>query len=299
MLQQIPDRIKGIFFVLISAFMYASLPILAKITFASGLEPVQSLLLRYLFAVGMLMPYLFIIRHEHLSLDSPLVLLQGLFLVSGSLLYFAGLKYLSAGLLTIIFFTYPILVTILDIIILKNRPDAKLILGVILAVTGVTLIFSQTGSHQVISLKGISLGMLSSLCYAVYSLIGQRTTSGNSTLSLTLVFCLLGGFSLLLLTAGHWQFMLHLTGFQLLMILAMALFNTILSVSFFLKGVAKIGASWASLVSIAEPVITLIMAFLILGETMLPRELTGAAMVVVSLLLAIAPRKRQGGIPAK
>ncbi|HWP95704.1 MAG TPA: DMT family transporter [Syntrophomonadaceae bacterium] len=296
MLQRIPDQIKGIIYVLASALMYASLPILAKISYSSGLQPIQTLVLRYLFASLVLLPCLILFKKSELLIPTPLILIQGFLLVVGSLLYFLALRYLPAGLLSVLFFTYPIWVAVLDILIYKNKPNRTLLYSTILAVSGIVLIFGWPGSYGSFPIHGIILAFFSSFCYALFCLAGQKNVSQRSPLSLTFLFSLTGVLVLTLLMGKDVSSIIHLTVKQGLIVFGMALFNTILAVTLFLKGVRKIGAAWASLISIAEPVMTLIMAFFILGETLLHRELLGSSLVVLSLLLAITPRNNQSNL---
>jgi drug/metabolite transporter (DMT)-like permease len=85
-------------------------------------------------------------------------------------------------------------------------------------------------------------------------------------------------------------FIKHLTGQQILITITMAIMNTLMAVLFFLKGLQKIGASRATLISTAEPVFCLLMAFFILGETLTPLELLGSSLVFTSMLLAVYSR---------
>lgn len=57
-----------------------------------------------------------------------------------------------------------------------------------------------------------------------------------------------------------------------------------------MKGLQQIGATRATLISTAEPVFCLILAYLILGETLTLKEIIGSGMVLASMFLAIRPK---------
>ncbi|NMC27229.1 MAG: DMT family transporter, partial [Syntrophomonadaceae bacterium] len=82
----------------------------------------------------------------------------------------------------------------------------------------------------------------------------------------------------------------HITTAQFGIALAMAVLNTLLAVLFFLKGLKRIGASRATLLSTAEPVFCLLMAYIVLGESLSLRQMTGSAMVLASMLLTVYAR---------
>lgn len=72
----------------------------------------------------------------------------------------------------------------------------------------------------------------------------------------------------------------------------MACLNTLMAVLFFLKGVKHIGATRATLISTAEPAFCIILAYIILGETLTATEFIGTGLVFVSMFLAVRPNKR-------
>ncbi len=71
---------------------------------------------------------------------------------------------------------------------------------------------------------------------------------------------------------------------------AIALFSTGMAIAFFLVGVKVIGASQASILSTLEPVLTLTIGVLLLGEHVSGTQLFGGAMVLIAVsLLAKRP----------
>lgn len=283
-------NIKGSAYILFSAFMYAALPILVKIAYAAGLGPNSTLLLRYFFSFILLAGLIKLFRHGRLLSLSPMVVAQGIFLTSSGLFYFFALQTLSAGLTTVIFFTHPVIVAILTILIFKEKFVPRLFIGLALALAGIALISGLLGGAHDLSARGIVWALLACLCYAFYGLIGQKTLTVNDPLSITATLSLLAVIIVIPVYHSDLGFIRHLTGQQILITLAMAVVNTLLAVLFFLKGVQKIGASRATLISTAEPVFCLLMAFFILKETLTPIELIGSGLVFTSMLLAVYSR---------
>jgi len=281
---------KGSAYILFSALMYATLPILVKIAYAAGLGPDSTLLLRYLFSFILLGGLVKFCIHGRLLSLSPMVVAQGIFLTSSGLFYFFALETLSAGLTTVIFFTHPVMVAILTILIFKEKFIPRLFVGLALALTGIALISGLLGGGHDLSVRGITWALLACLCYTFYSLIGQKTLAVNDPLSITATLSLLA--VIIIIPAYHSDLglILHLTRQQILITLAMAVMNTLLAVLFFLKGVQKVGASRATLISTAEPVFCLLMAFFMLKETLTPIELIGSVLVFISMLLAVYSR---------
>ncbi len=277
---------KGSVYILISALMYATLPVLVKLAYAQGLTPGNALFLRYLFSFLLLAVLLKGIRRKRVLTVSPLVVAQGIFLTAGGLLYFMALQFLPAGLTTVIFFVHPVLVAILSILIYREPFIPRVFLGLALALTGVYLLAGYNDS-ALASSPGIIYALLSCLCYALYSLIGQKTLADGEPLSITATLSLVAVIMIAPLSPSDTGIILHLTWQQLLITLMMAGFNTLMAVLFFLKGLQQIGATRATLLSTTEPAFCIILAYLVLGETLAMREIAGAMLVFASMFLAL------------
>ncbi len=283
-------NLRGSACILFSALMYATLPILVKLAYSAGLGPGATLLLRYFFSFILLGGFIILFRRGKLLSPAPLVIIQGVGLVGSGLFYFFALETLPAGMATVIFFAHPVIVAILSLFVFKEKFVPRLFVGLVLALAGIALIAGLLGGELTLSGRGIAWALLACFSYAFYSLIGQKTLADHGALSITATLSLLAVLILIPVYHGELGFIQHLTGRQVLVTLAMAVFNTLLAVLFFLKGVQKIGASRASLVSTAEPVFCLLLAFIILRESLTLPELAGSALVFASMLLALSPR---------
>lgn len=287
MLLNASNEVKGSIYILFSALMYAILPILVKLSYSSGLGPGSTLLLRYVFSFILLALLIKFIKHGRVLTLSPFVIAQGICLTASGLFYFFALETLSAGLTTVIFFAHPVLVAILSIVVFKERFVPRIFVGLALALTGIALISGLGGAPNTLSPTGIIYALVACLCYALYSLIGQKTVSHGEPLSITATLSLLAVMIIIPIYPDDLSVIGNLTLQQLLITLLMAVLNTLLAVLFFLKGLQKIGATRATLLSTMEPVFCLIMAFLILGETLTTTEFIGSTMVFASMFLAI------------
>lgn len=292
MLKNQSNRIQGYIFILISSLMYASVPIIGKFAYAAGLDAPTALIIRFMIAFIILAAYLRFIKHEAVVEISWLILVQGCLLALECLLYFYGIKYLPAGMTSVTFFTYPVFVAILAVIVFKERNFVKLLICILLALLGIGLISGIIGHQSVLSSKGVLLILAASLCYAVYSIIGQVNLTRSGPLTLTSTFAMVSFVVLCIAFPQKITVLPHLNANQWLIGGALALVNTILAVSFFLKGVQKIGASTAGLISTVEPPFTLVLAYFILGESLSLIQYVGTVLILTSILVVIYRRPR-------
>ena len=292
------EEIQGVLFIFLSALMYATLPILGKLAFHAGLSPSAALLLRYVFSLLLLAVYIGFIKHARILTLTPLVIAQGALLTMGSLFYFYSLKYLSAGITTVIFFFYPVLVACLAVPIYQEKIRPRLIWALLLAIAGIIMVSGIDQDLNGISYPGVVLALLACLCYAIYGLIGQKTVAETDPLSMTATLSLVAVIIISFFANRDLIFLYHLSLNQILIGLTMAVLNTLLAVLFFLKGVKKIGAARASIISTAEPPFCLLLAFLILGETLTLWQLLGSLLVFTSMILA-SKRSEDSAIPSQ
>ena len=72
-----------------------------------------------------------------------------------------------------------------------------------------------------------------------------------------------------------------------------ALVSTVGAVSLFFAGLKRVGPTTASILSTAEPVTTVVLAFLIFGESLGPVQLAGGALVIGAVFVLSAPAGRR------
>lgn len=283
------SRRYAIALVLLSALGFGSMAMFAKIAYAAGVTPSMLLALRFLLAVAFLAPIVWVRR---LSLPRGKVLL-GFALMGGlytaqSQCYFTALTYASSGLVGLLLYVYPVLVTLLAVAFGWEKLDKRTFLLLLLAITGMVIMLGGNLQGQPI---GIVLGLLGAAIYAIYIVTGSRLTQGTDPLAGTLVILAAaavgnGSFAI----AGGSALPANMTAW--LATGAIALFSTVIAIAFFLVGIKAIGAAQASIISTLEPVITLCLGVALLGEAVTAGQLAGGSMVLTAVVL-LARRPQQ------
>ena len=72
---------------------------------------------------------------------------------------------------------------------------------------------------------------------------------------------------------------------------AMAVVSTVAAVRLFFAGLRRVGATTASILSTAEPLTTVVLAYLAFGESLGPAQLAGGALVLAAALVLAVPRR--------
>jgi drug/metabolite transporter (DMT)-like permease len=276
------SRSYSIFLVLLSALGFGSIALFAKIAYASGVSPSALLALRFLLAIVILAPLVWV-KRLRLPRGRTLAgfILMGLLYTAQAQSYFNALLYASSGLVGLLLYIYPILVTILAVFLGWEKLDRRMLVLMTLACLGLAITLGGKLQGQPF---GIFLGILAAMIYAVYILLGNRLSRDTHPLAATLVILTTAGCSngaiaiasgaTLPASIGGW-----------LAVGAIALFCTAMAIAAFLSGVKQIGASQASIISTLEPIITLTIGVSVLRENASSSQLLGGAMVLLAVIL--------------
>lgn len=210
-----------------------------------------------------------------------------------SLLDFMGLQYVTAALERLVLFLYPTFVVVLSALFFGYRIVRRDVFALAVSYLGIGLVFANDlGTQQAGILLGGALVLLSSLCYAGYLVgAGQMVTrigslrfgtyaSLASTLAIFVHFAVAGNYREAVQPAQVWW-----------LVIAMALFSTVLPVILMAEGMRRIGSSNASMLGAIGPVATIFMGAAFLNEPITLVQLAGAALVMIGVM-AITLKKK-------
>lgn len=277
------SRLSGVLFVLFSAAGFGAMAIFGKIAFASGASTTTVLFLRFLSA-GIFMVGLMSLLRAPWPKGRDLVLLiaMGALGYAGqSFCFFSALHYATAGLTGLLLYLHPSLVIIGSALLGRRKLTlAKVLLG-LFSLLGILLTVSDvligTG-------KGIAFGTGAALIYTVYILVGESVTARTGAIGAACVIMLSAAtiFGVVMLFDGP---CLPGDSAGWLAVAAIGLISTVMPIVFFFAGMRRLGAGDAATLSTFEPVVTLLLAYLFLGETLAPMQAFGAAVVIAAVVI--------------
>ncbi|KTG30728.1 DMT family transporter [Haloferax profundi] len=279
------DRL-GIGLVALSGLGFGTLAIFGKFAAAAGLSIPTVLFFRFFVAT--------IVVWSWLALRGDLRLLSGRDLAVGlglgglgyatmSSLYFLGLEYLTAGLTSIVLYTYPVFVVGLAIVALDEPVTRRTVSALVVALTGVALI---TGADPAgVDPRGVLIVLVAAVVYATYIVVGRRALNTVDSRTLTAHVLPAAAVSFLLVGTATGQLSVPTETASWLIVGAIAVFATAIPIFAFFAGMARIGASRASIVSTFEPAGTLVLGALVLGEPVTLVTVLGGTLVVTGVVL--------------
>ncbi len=203
-------------------------------------------------------------------------------------LFFSALRHIDASMTSLLLYTYPALVCAGAVALGRERFTALKATALAVASAGTALVLLG-GSGGGLQTTGVLLGLGAGVTYSVYILVAEAVVGRLDTWLFSALVC--SGAAISFVVAGAISGALELPGGAgLAWIAAIALASTVLPVSTFLLGMARVGASTAAIVSTFEPVVTVSLAVLLLGDTLGPAQLLGGLLVLGAVVTLHARR---------
>lgn len=279
--------LSGPVFAATAALAFGTLAIFAKFAYAEGARPLPLLATRFAMATILLLVFNLVTKR---SLALPRTKLFRLLALGGlgygleSSLFFAALERAPASLVGLIFYSYPIWTNIVGLATKLERFRSSTLVALLIGTTGVVSIFSIPR----IDPTGAALALASAVAVAIYFLLAQIFQRGVEP-AVAATYTAAGA---ALATASG-----ALIGRQGMVLAALPsavglAVATAVAFIFMYAAIARIGSSRTSIAAMLEPVTTLVLAAIFLGEVLSARILVGAGLIVATLPILIGADAR-------
>ena len=284
--------IRGLIYAVVSSATFGLVPLFAIPALKAGVS-VNSVVF-YRFAISALLVGLVLLaRRESFRIAKrqlPVIAGFALLYAATSFLLTQSYLYIPSGLATTLHFLYPVLVTILMVVLFKERLSVPVAVATLLALGGIYLLSGSNGSE--VNPTGMALALTTVLTYASY-IVGLNRSSIGRIDSLKLTFYILSTGSLFflvnLLVRGEgltpipsWK-----SGIDLFML---ALVPTLISNLTLILAVKHIGSTTTAVLGCMEPLTAVVMGILFLGESCSPIQALGIGIILVAVTTVIMAR---------
>lgn len=289
----------GIAYVVVSAAAFGAMAILARIAYAAGVDVVTLLALRFAIAAAAM---LVAARWRGVPLPSgstlgALILLGALGYGGQAASFFTALTLAPAGLVALLLYLHPAFVAVLAAIFLHERIGAAKLAALAMALIGTAFTIAPAvgdGSHDAMGREiatGIGFAVAAATFYAVYivvaSWLGRR--AGALAMSTVVIVSAAAVFCIAAIVHGpQWP----RTAAGWIAVAAIALVSTVAAITLYFAGLERIGPTRASTLSTIEPLVTVTLAALVLGETIAPVQLAGGALILAAVVVLAGAGRR-------
>jgi drug/metabolite transporter (DMT)-like permease len=280
------SRTASLVMIVISAACFGTLAVLAPLAYQAGATPLPLLAWRFMFAAVLLGVFATVRDPRALLVGRADLLRYSALALTGygaaSVCFFFALKFADAAVVAVLLYAYPALVTIATWVFLGEKATWSRGLAVLVTFVGCAMVVGLFGGVEYVSWPGVLLGMGAAVGYTTFNLLSARWLPGRSQLVMmtytfgvasigTAALTLLAGQSL---STASWQPQIWW------LLAAIVIVPTFIAVVLYLQGIRGLGPSQAAVVSTLEPLFTIVLAWVVLGQTLSWLQGAGAALVL-------------------
>lgn len=282
---------KGIWLSVFSGLLYGSLGYFGVVLMKAGFSVANLSFWRFLVALIFII-VVYIVKKEKsratFSQLSQAFINGALFYTTPAVLFFMATKKIGTGQAMVVFFVYPAFVMLLNWWFLKQK--LKLYFFVCFAIILTGLVFLIDVGEVSFDIIGIALSLLAAFFYAIYVFWSKKSTLSPVVSTMMISFgCVV---SSLLFAILEGSLVVPNALDQWLNILAIGLICSAIPILLLLEAVKHISADKASLLSVTEPISTIIIGVILLGEVLRINTVIGILLTLIGALSIMIDYKK-------
>jgi drug/metabolite transporter (DMT)-like permease len=276
------DRLIGVFLVTLSAVLFGTNPIFARVSYDAGANPVTYLFIRFFIASPVMIMIMMALGFSipRGKLLATLILIGGIG-AGTTFCFYTAIRLAPVNLIIVITYMYPTIVTLLSAVFLKQSITGFKIVALLMTVIGILLAIGMDSGGYVI---GIILAIVTAIFHSLFLILGGISIqkAGPFPASTVIIFSSAVIYGIFVSIQGP-QWPMNISGW--FAITASALFSTALGLITFFAGLKRIDTANAAIISTFEVVVTVALAIVILGETLSLSKILGACLVISAVVI--------------
>jgi len=223
--------------------------------------------------------------------DVRWMFLLGIFGVAASnYLYYLAIERTNVATAIILQYTAPVWVLIYTVARGVQKPTLQRITAVGLAVAGIALVIGIFGAGGFrVDRMGVIAALLAAFSFAFYN-VGGHSILARYDRWTVLLYTLISASLFWMVVNPPWKIAAaHYAGSQWLFLLGFSLISVLGPFSFYFAGLQHLEPTRAIVVSCLEPVFSIVIAALVLGEILRPLQTLGILLVLVAIVVVQWP----------
>src|SRR5271155_5627354 len=307
--------LRGYLFIASAAFLWGVSAALGRAVFtgklplgATSLRPIDPLILsqtRTTFSLLVLLPLLVVFQGwQRIKLPARdlayCFLLGTLGVAVSNYFYYVAIQRTNVATAIIVQYTAPVWVLFYVVVRGQQRLSLQKVAAVALAVTGIVLVIGVVGTRSGgrslhLDSYGLMAALLASFSFAFYNVGGHRILARYDRWRV-LVWTLAPASAFWLVVNPPWKVAAaHYAPVQWLFLFIFSMISVLGAFSLYFLGLQHLEPTRAIIASCLEPVFSILLAALLLGETLRPVQTVGIVLVLAAIVIV----QRPGGSAAE
>ena len=284
------SKLKGYLAGIIAAVAYGTNPLGALFLYQEGFNPPSVIFYRFTFAVILLAIILLVqkVPFKITKYEFKVLLSLGVLFAASALSLYTSFKHLDSGVASTILFAYPVMVAVIMAVFFKEKASMMMILSIVLSIIGILLLYQGDGEAKM-SLWGVILVLISSLTYAVYIVVVNRTHISMPPFKMTFYIMMFAaiiiGIYSFCVPGSHLMPIPSWTAFG--WICMVAIVPTIIAMTMLNIGIQNAGSTPTAIVGALEPVTAVCISVFVFDGLFTARLAIGIVLILAAVLLII------------
>lgn len=285
------SKVKGTICGILAAISYGTNPLGALNLYADGLNANSVIFYRYALAT-LILAAIMVIQRKSFAVtrrEFKVLLALGVLMAGSSLALYCSFNFMDAGIASTILFVYPVMVAVIMAVFFKEKVTPVTIVSIVLALSGISLLY-KGGDGAVLSTVGVILVIISSLTYAVYIVVVNKSSLRMSSVKLTFYVLFIGTLMIILYSfTGDSARLQSITSVHsLFYALLLAVFPTVISLILMVIAVHNVGSTPTAVMGALEPITAVCIGVFVFGEVFTMRLAVGCLLILTAVTLIVA-----------
>jgi drug/metabolite transporter (DMT)-like permease len=205
-------------------------------------------------------------------------------------LYYLAIQRTNVATAIILQYTAPVWVLLYTVARGLQRPTLSRVFAVVLALAGIALVIGIVGGGGLrLDAIGVLAALLAAFSFAFYN-VGGHSLLARYDRWIVLLYAIFSASVLWVVINPPWKIAAaHYSGGQWLFLLAFSLISVLGPFSCYFAGLQHLEPTRAIVVSCLEPVFSIVIAAVVLGEVMHPVQAAGIALVLIAIVVVQLP----------
>lgn len=295
------QRRSSLIAVIVSALLFGTLAILTPLAYKYGAQPLPLLAWRFLFAAVLLAVVASVRDRRSLVVPRSDLGRYAILAITGyglaSICFFFALEHATPSVVAVLLYTYPAMVTVASWVLGMQKASWSRGAAVAVTFVGCVLVLDPFQAGVGSDGLGVLLGLGAAVGYSSFNMLSHRWLPGRSQfVMMTYTFAVASVFAAAValasggsLSPAAWQ---PQVWWLLAAIVALPTFGAVV---LYLQGIRGLGPAQAAVVSTLEPLFTIVLAAVVLGERLKPIQLAGAVLVLAGVVAGEVLARRVDG----
>jgi drug/metabolite transporter, DME family len=213
--------------------------------------------------------------------------------------YYVAIQRISVAVAITVQYTAPVWVLLYVVARGQQKLTAQKIAAVALALTGIALVIGLIGSHSASVLRvdtyGLIAALLASFSFAFYN-VGGHSILARYDRWRVLIWTLTAASAAWLVVNPPWKIAsAHYSGGQWMFLFVFSMISVLGAFSLYFLGLQYLEPTRAIIASCLEPVFSIVLAAVLLGEVLRPLQSVGIVFVLAAIVIVQRPGRRDDG----